>query len=94
MFEHRTDPDDCPLGPHRGPQGPNEDIAQCGVCGMPSYSRRPAGETFGTHAPDCSLLADHFGYCEPGGSGHPRAPVVRGYFPRGGEESPYREETS
>lgn len=68
----------CPLGPHRGPQGPNEDIAQCPVCWTPTHSRRPAGETFGDHLIDCSLPVDHPSYCQPGGDGHPSADVIRG----------------
>src|SRR6185312_3902521 len=46
---------ECPDGPHRGPEGPNEDIGQCGKCGSPTFRMRPPGETFGTHADDCSL---------------------------------------
>lgn len=65
-------------GEHRGPQGPNEDVAQCTYCGRPTYSMRPAGETFGDHLPDCSLPIGHKGYCQPGGAGHPRAKVVHG----------------
>ena len=71
----------CPAGPHRGPEGPNEDIAQCGHCGLPTWAKRPAGETFGDHLPDCSLPIDHESYCHGGGSGHPRAAVIRGYSP-------------
>ena len=68
----------CPMGPHRGPQGPNEDIGQCFYCGSPSWVMRPWGETFGEHAADCSLPIWHESYCEGGGTGHPEAPVVRG----------------
>lgn len=71
----------CPRGPHRIPQGPNEDIAQCPVCLAPDYVLRPPGETFGEHLPDCSLPERHEGRCVGGGNGHPRAPLVRGYFP-------------
>ena len=66
----------CPHGPHRGPQGPNEDLGMCHVCWMPSYTRRPAGEEFGGHIDDCSLPGDHASYCIGGGVGHPE-PVVR-----------------
>ncbi len=86
------DPATCPQGPHRGPQGPNEDISQCYWCGSPDHVLRRWGETYGTHAADCSLPIWHEGFCAPGGSGHPRAPEVRGYFPSGGEESPSRSE--
>lgn len=71
----------CPEGPHRGPQGPNEDIAVCQTCGSPTYEMRTAGETFGWHADDCSLPVRHESYCEGGGAGHPPAPVIRGYWP-------------
>lgn len=66
------------FNPHRGPQGPNEDIGQCSYCGMPNRTLRAAGETFGEHLPDCSLPIDHESYCVPGGSGHPTARLVRG----------------
>lgn len=69
---------DCPKGPHRGPQGPNEDLAQCGACWSPSYAMRPETETFGNHLLDCSLSLRHESYCAQGGAGHPRAKVVRG----------------
>lgn len=74
-------PELCPCHPHRGPQGPNEDLAQCPHCWSISHRRRPDGETFGRHLPDCSLDIDHDSYCEPGGSGHPPAPIIRGYWP-------------
>lgn len=73
-----TDPAKCKRGPHRGPQGPNEDLAQCPFCASPSYSMRPVGETFGDHLPDCSLPYWHESYCVGGGSGHPASRVVRG----------------
>jgi hypothetical protein len=69
---------ECLDAPHRGPQGPNEDIAQCPRCWSPTYSLRPAGETFGNHLPDCSLPLRHESFCEPGGDGHPEAAKVRG----------------
>lgn len=69
-------PDDCPDAPHRGPQGPNEDLSQCGLCLALSHRRRPAGETFGQHLVDCSLPVDHLGFCVPGGSGHPPSEVI------------------
>lgn len=68
----------CPDGPHRGPQGPNEDLSQCSTCWEPSYSMRPEGETYGTHLPDCSLPPRHESFCEPGGAGHPVAARIRG----------------
>jgi hypothetical protein len=74
----RVSPEDCPYGPHRGPEGPNEDLAQCFPCGSPSYVMRPWGETFGHHLPDCSLPVWHERRCVGGGSGHPPAPTVRG----------------
>lgn len=70
--------DECPEGPHRGPQGPNEDIAQCGRCLSISHSLRPASETFGYHLADCSLPVRHEGYCVGGGSGHEPAATIRG----------------
>lgn len=71
---------DCPHGPHRGPQGPNEDISQCGTCLAPSWAMRPENEQIGLHRDDCSLPRRHSGYCEPGGEGHAPAEVVRGYW--------------
>lgn len=72
---------DCPHGPHRGPQGPNEDVAQCGVCWSLSYEMRPEGEEYGGHRDDCSLPQRHESYCKPGGSGHPPPRIKRGYWP-------------
>ena len=77
LFDHL--PGSCPDGPHRGPQGPNEDISQCVLCGSPSYIKRPINETYGRHLPDCALPLDHDSFCVGGGSGHPPAPIVRGY---------------
>jgi hypothetical protein len=74
-------PSECPRGPHRGPEGPNEDLSQCLLCWSPSYSMRAWGETYGEHLPDCSLPIWHESYCEPGGHGHPKAPKIRGYWP-------------
>lgn len=68
----------CPDGPHRFPQGPNEDLGQCQKCGSPSWCMRPEGEEFGGHAPDCSLPRRHESYCKPGGNGHPDPEVMRG----------------
>jgi hypothetical protein len=51
---------------------------------MPTHSKRPAGETFGDHLPDCSLPVDHESYCQPGGSGHQTAETVRGFWPEDG----------
>lgn len=70
----------CPRGPHRGPGGPNEDLAQCRTCRSPTYALRPEGETYGYHSPDCSLPARHESYCQPGGDGHADAPLIRGYW--------------
>lgn len=78
FFQHH--PENCPDAPHRGPQGPNEDLSQCSSCGMPSWCKRPAGETYGLHASDCSLPIDHESYCQPGGSGHPPPKKVRGFW--------------
>ena len=80
FMSYFTNPQDCPDAPHRGPQGPNEDLAQCHKCLSPSFSKRPVGETYGLHIEDCSLDRDHFGYCKPGGKGHPEASKIRGYF--------------
>ena len=70
--------EDCPMAPHRLPEGPNEDVAQCGWCMSPMHVMRKWGETFGNHIPDCSLPIWHESYCKPGGEGHPVAPTVRG----------------
>lgn len=72
-------PPKCPKGPHRGPQGPNEDIAQCPTCLSPTFAMRPEGETFGEHLSDCSLPLRHQGYCKPGGNGHEPSRKVRGF---------------
>jgi len=74
------DPGDCPRAPHRGPEGPCEDVAQCGLCGLPSFDLRPEGETYGFHARDCSLPLRHEGACVGGGTGHPPV-TVRGWWP-------------
>lgn len=71
----------CPNGPHRGPQGPNEDLDQCRECWSISWALRPGGETYGDHIPDCSLPIEHESYCAPGGVGHKPSQHVRGYFP-------------
>lgn len=78
MLWSRTQSGQCRRGPHRGPEGPNEDLAQCGACLSPSWRMRPWGETFGLHDADCSLPIWHESYCVGGGNGHPAAPVVRG----------------
>jgi hypothetical protein len=72
----------CPDGPHRGPQGPNEDVALCPRCFERSWELRPEGETYGWHLADCSLPERHEGYCQSGGEGHLAAPLIRGYWPR------------
>lgn len=41
--------DTCPRAPHRGPEGPNEDVSQCPLCWSLSWELRPEGETFGEH---------------------------------------------
>lgn len=79
-------PAECPDGPHRGPEGPNEDIAQCPRCWRLSWCLRPEGETYGWHDPDCSLPARHESYCRPGGDGHPVAAKIRGYWPGSEQE--------
>lgn len=68
----------CPDAPHRGPEGPNEDIGQCWTCGSLSFNMRPPGETFGEHLDDCSLPERHERACQPGGSGHPPSRKIRG----------------
>lgn len=70
--------EECPDGPHRGPEGPNEDLSQCPRCLMPSWGWRPEGEEFGGHIEDCSLPRRHESYCVPGGAGHPDPTVRRG----------------
>lgn len=81
----------CPDGPHRAPEGPNEDVSQCTTCWGLSYALRPAGETYGDHLPDCSLPLRHESYCQPGGTGHPTGPVIRGYWPQRCDEAmPHR----
>lgn len=79
--------DTCPHAPHRAPEGPNEDVGQCPWCWSLSWELRPEGQTFGHHLSDCSLPVRHESYCQPGGSGHPPAETVRGYFGPGSEES-------
>lgn len=74
------DEKNCPEGPHRGPEGPNEDLDQCFYCWGISYAMRPEEETFGLHLDDCSLPERHESFCKPGGAGHPRAPIIRGYW--------------
>lgn len=74
-------PDQCPDGPHRRPEGPNEDVDQCLQCGSLSWCLRPEGETYGEHLPDCSLPLRHESHCRPGGAGHPAATKIRGYWP-------------
>lgn len=78
IWEYSKNPSACPEAPHRGPQGPNEDLGVCWLCGTPSFTRRPEGETFGNHSDDCSLPIWHESYCQPGGNGHPPAPMIRG----------------
>ena len=76
-------PDQCPdrETKHRPPTGPNEAAAQCPRCGSVSWTKRPWGETFGTHLKTCSLPIWHEGSCRSGGRGHPEAPVIRGDRP-------------
>ncbi len=64
--------------PHRGPQGPNEDVATCTKCWRPTYAMRSKNETYGLHLADCSLPIGHKSYCKPGGQGHPKASKIRG----------------
>lgn len=72
--------ENCPRQPHRGPQGPNEDLGQCPLCLSISYSMRPEGETYGLHLEDCSLPVGHESNCQPGGAGHLVGSHVRGWF--------------
>lgn len=68
-------------GTHRPPEGPNEDMDQCPRCGSLSHTMRPVGETYGWHLKDCSLPERHESSCQPGGAGHPDAPLIRGFWP-------------
>jgi len=70
---------ECDAGEHRGPEGPNEDLAQCPLCWSVTFSRRPDGETFGNHTDECSLPSEHLSFCVSGGSGHPPASKARGW---------------
>lgn len=70
---------DCPE-PHPSLDGPCMDLGQCASCLSPIGVMRPAGETFGFHAEDCSLPERHEGHCADGGIGH-RPDKVRGYWP-------------
>ena len=63
---------------HRGPQGPNEDIATCRLCNSFSFAMRPEGETFGNHLADCSLPIGHQSFCVGGGAGHPPSRLIKG----------------
>jgi len=83
VFPGFLNPAECPDAPHRPPEGPNEDVSQCPRCLSLSWEFRPEGETYGWHAPDCSLEERHPSYCQPGGAGHPPAARVRGYWPEG-----------
>lgn len=87
FWEFIDRPQDCPDAPHRGPEGPNEDMSQCSACAMPSHSTRPDGEEYGQHLPDCSLPRRHPSYCQPGGAGHPPAETQRGYWPTTKEDA-------
>lgn len=79
LFQHYS-PARCPDGPHRGPEGPNEDVDQCRKCWSLSWRLRPEGQTYGEHLSDCSLPVRHESQCKPGGDGHPPAAKVRGYW--------------
>lgn len=72
---------DCPNGPHRAPEGPNEDLGQCRRCLGISHSMRPDNEQIGLHADDCSLPRHHPSYCVGGGTGHAPVEIIRGYWP-------------
>jgi hypothetical protein len=87
-----TDPEACPEGPHRAPEGPNEDLAQCPRCWSPTYAMRREGETYGEHLPDCSLPQRHESYCRPGGAGHPRSSTVRSYWAASDSQARLAEE--
>lgn len=81
FLDYADQPSACPAGPHRGPEGPNEDLSQCSRCLMPSWSKRPATEQFGLHLDNCSLPIDHESCCKPGGEGHsPEGILVRGFW--------------
>lgn len=71
-------PEDCPEKPHRGPQGPNEDLSQCRLCWSLSHAKRPVGEEWGGHTQDCSLPQSHSSFCQGGGRGHPLPQKMRG----------------
>lgn len=73
------DPSTCPEE-HPVLSGPCMDIGQCPKCWTPIGVMRPAGETIGMHADDCSLPERHQGECVGGGNGH-RPGIVRGYWP-------------
>lgn len=88
-------PEDCSINarePHRPPEGPNEDVGQCPLCRSFMAVMRPWGETYGWHADDCALPIWHAGRCAPGGSGHPAAPTIRGFWPRDPRSPDYRED--
>lgn len=79
-LNHDYVPDPVTSAPHRPPEGPNEDQGWCSTCGNIIAVTRPPGETYGLHADDCASPIDHPGVCEPGGDGHPVAPIVRGWW--------------
>lgn len=71
----------CSKGPHRDPQGPNEDTSVCYSCGNLTWGFRPEDEQFGLHLDDCSLPQRHEGYCVEGGAGHAPVKTIRGWWP-------------
>ena len=80
FMSHAGSDDPCPDGPHRSPEGPNEDMAQCHRCLVIDFTMRPENEQYGLHADDCSLPRRHQGWCEGGGTGHAPVEIVRGYW--------------
>ncbi|MCE3550713.1 hypothetical protein LWC33_04490 [Pseudonocardia sp. RS11V-5] len=44
---------ECPHGPHRGPQGPDEDLSQCPQCWSASWTFRAEGDSSGEYLPYC-----------------------------------------
>lgn len=70
--------ENCPYGPHRGPQGPNEDLAQCFHCGTISHRMRPWGDTFCGHLDECGLPIWHASLCAPAELPHPTSTAALG----------------
>lgn len=77
MRDPSVSPTTCKYGPHRGPQGPNEDLAQCFRCGAVSHRMRAWGDTFGAHSIDCGLPIWHGDYCSRANVPHVTSALVR-----------------